>query len=94
MLIPVPQGCDTLANSPNPGFEKGCRGAVNLNGYPNHGYCTNTGNSRDRFKWFKDCCKWENDDCIPKESEEGNNLMLQMQSLMDLPIARYKRRNL
>ena len=53
-----------------------------MNGYPNRGYCTNTGSSKDRFKWFKDCCKWENDDCVAKELEEGKNMIVQRQRYM------------
>ena len=66
-LFKVPEGCEILADPPNPGFNKGCRGAVNLNGSPSKDYCKND----DRYPWFQNCCKWVNDDCVPKSMEEG-----------------------
>ena len=63
----MPEGCENPADPPNPGFHKGCKGAVNLNGSPNEKYCKND----SRYPWFMKCCKWENDDCFPKSLEEG-----------------------
>ena len=69
--IKVPQGCEVLPDSPNPGFEKGCRGAVNLKGNPSRQYCTNDDKPEYRFRWFEKCCKYENNDCVPRTVQKG-----------------------
>jgi len=58
--------CHVLPQSTNPGFEDGCPGAVWGGGSPSQSYCTNTGSSNGRFKWWADCCEWEGDRCVPK----------------------------
>ena len=48
-------------------FEKGCPGAVNVNGDPSYTYCMNTA-SNGNFPWWGACCEWKNGNCVPKES--------------------------
>jgi len=56
--------CDALPGSMNgPKWSKGCAGAVWGNGQPADEYCKNT---NGRYPWWAACCKWENNECIPK----------------------------
>ena len=50
--------CNNLPDSPNLGFENGCRGAISTDGKPSKPYCNNV---NQRFPWYKQCCAWYND---------------------------------
>ena len=78
LQIKVRRRCEDLPDSPNPGFEKGCRGAVNLKGNPSRQYCTNDDKPEYRFRWFEKCCKYENDNCVPKTAEKGIKKLISM----------------
>ena len=59
--------CTALPAAANDGYDEGCQGAVYSNGSPSKQYCMNTGNE-SRFSWYTDCCKWEDSQCVPKDS--------------------------
>ena len=70
-LLILGYDCNILPASRNGGdFDKGCPGAVFVNGNPSHAYCTNTA-SDGHFPWWEGCCEWKEGKCVPKES--GNN---------------------
>ena len=66
MLWFLAQDCNVLPNSANQGYEKGCKGAVYRGGKPSEDYCNNVAGANGRYPWYKECCKWENEECIPK----------------------------
>ena len=56
--------CDVLPRSMNGlKFPKGCAGAVNTKGKFYKAYCDG---DNGRFPWWKHCCKWESNQCVPK----------------------------
>ena len=44
---------------------KGCPGAVWINGAPSQTYCNGDG---ERFPWWKECCEWTGDKCVPRKN--------------------------
>ena len=64
-----------MPSSVNPGFDNGCKGAVWDTGDPAAEYCKNTGKANGRFAWHQSCCKWENNQCIPKTHIDGKYLL-------------------
>ena len=60
------QNCSVLPISANPGYEKGCKGAVYYSGEPSEDYCKNIGDADGRYPWYQECCKWENEECLAK----------------------------
>ena len=69
----VAHDCSVLPNSIDPGFEKGCKGAVYHTGQPAKNYCENSGTAYGKYPWYQDCCKWENDECVPKTPGKVDN---------------------
>ena len=67
------QDCSVLPKSANPGFENGCKGAVYHSGQPAKNYCENSGTAAGKYPWYQDCCKWENDECVPKTPGKVDN---------------------
>ena len=59
--------CSVLKAEINKGHGDGCQGAVYSDGSPSRQYCMNTKNE-SRFSWYADCCKWEDSQCVPKNS--------------------------
>jgi len=56
--------CQELRRSVNgEKFPYGCPGAVMSNGAPARAYCIN---SNGRMPWYKDCCIWQANKCVPK----------------------------
>ena len=72
----VAHDCSILPRSINPGFEEGCKGAVYHTGQPAKNYCENSGTAYGKYPWYEDCCKWENDECVPKTSGKFDNNVL------------------
>ena len=48
---------------------KGCHAAVWRDGSPSKQYCVND----DKFPWWRNCCKWDAGECIPKWHPTSSN---------------------
>ena len=59
--------CNVLPLSMNGhAAEYGCPGAVWTNGEPSQRYCEGKDNddNEDAYPWWKQCCEWQNGECI------------------------------
>ena len=67
--------CNDLPKPTHNGlFQNGCAGAVYSDGRPSKSYCLNEGTSKHRFGWYEACCDWKEEKCVPNET--GDNLQL------------------